>query len=104
MLLVILMAHPPSTAIKDGIHYFPVILATGFLGGAGGAAPPGAWGSSEGEAGDLAACRAVLAQCLSGEMLWSVPCEAWARKHSYKASSSASAVAVPVKTSLSFPV
>lgn len=33
MLPVILMAHPSSTAIKDGIHYFSVILATGFLGG-----------------------------------------------------------------------
>lgn len=75
-----------------------------FLGETRGAAPPGAWGSSEGEAGDSAAFRAVLAQCLSGEMLWSVPCEAWARKHSYKASSSDCVVAVPVKRSLSFPV
>lgn len=55
MLLVILVAHPPSTAIEDGIHYFSVIFATGFLGGSGGAASPGTWGSSEGEAGDLAA-------------------------------------------------
>lgn len=62
-----------------------------------GAAPPGAWGSGEGEVGGSAALGAVLAECLSGEMLWSVPCEARAREHGYKAGSSGCIVAVTVK-------
>lgn len=68
------------------------------MGEAPGAAPPGAWGNAEGEVGGSAARGAVLAERLSGEMLWSVPCEAWARKHGYKGSSSGCVVAVTVKT------
>lgn len=70
------------------------------MGEAQGAALPGAWGSGQGEVGGSAALGAVLAERLSGEMLWSVPCEAQARKHGYEASSSGRLVAVTVKTRL----
>lgn len=36
VLPVILMARSSSTAIKDGIRYFAVMLTTGFLGGSAG--------------------------------------------------------------------
>lgn len=71
-----------------------------FLGEAWGAALPGAWGSGEDEGGGSAALRAVLDERLSGEMPWSVPCEARARKRGYEASSFGCLVAVTVKMRL----
>lgn len=44
--------------------------------------------------------EAVLAECVAGEMPRSVPCEAWARKHGYKAGAPGCGVAVAVKTRL----
>lgn len=76
MLPVILMAHSPSPVMKDGIHYFPGMLTSGFPGGSTGGCSSWGVGSGEGEAGGgSAALGAVLAECCSGEMLWSVPCE-----------------------------
>lgn len=79
-------------------NYFSGMLTFGFPGGSTGGCSSWGVGSGEGEVGSgSAALRAVLAECCSGEMLWSVPCEAWERRHSHKASSSGCLVAAAVK-------